>query len=152
MGKVTYNIDTTLVKDMTISEIGSLAMKINKAGGSKSLGIDIDLGISVVFVARLLRKYRFSNAGFFLTYERLHNIVMSVSDEYISIHRLNYFCYFVLQNVYDWLDEKKMLTINAKLYFGKIERVFKDYQTSHKALCGQASFATVQDHVRLAFT
>ena len=152
MGKVVYNIDTTLVEDKTVGEIASIAMKINKAGSSEEAGLEKNFGISVLFADKELRRYKFYGKGYSMTYLKVHNLLRLVGDEFIKIHRLNHFAYSVMQQLCDALEEKKRLTPKAVGYLRKIRKINDDYQSAWYRNTEMSSYRTAQDHVRLAYS
>ena len=147
MGKQTFEINTLLVKDMSIREITSLVLSI-KSGKNKD--VDEKLSLAARFVYQDLKRYRFTDAGMLLTFERFCQCRQSVCHDFMEIHRLNHFVYSSIQRVCDWLDDKGMMTANARRYFKKIERCYGDYQSAHMKLIDLASYRTVQDHLMLA--
>ena len=147
MGKQTFEINTLLVKDMSIREITSLVLSI-KSGKNKD--VDEKLSLAARFVYQDLKRYRFTDAGMLLTFERFCQYSQSVCHDFLEIHRLNHFVYSSIQRVCDWLDDKGMMTTNARRYFNKIERTYRDYQSAHMKLIDLASYRTVQDHLMLA--
>lgn len=149
--RVSYTIDTTLVKDMKIGDIFALAGRIERGGGAEKVGVDRDLGLAAQYVRNFLLTYQFNTKGMSLTVEkfnRLHNII---DEDYIQQHRLNYVSYFIVQDIMDWLDEKKRMNRTSQNYWNKAERCFKDYQTAHKSNLDKGAWNAVQDHMRITF-
>ena len=148
MGKQTFEINTLLVKDMSIREITSMVLRL-KSG--KVAGIDDNVALAARFVYQDLKRYRFTDAGMMLSFERFCQCRQSVAHDFLEIHRLNHFVYSSIQRVCDWAENKGMLTSNAMRYFKKIERTYSDYQSTHLKTIDLASYRTVQDHLRLAY-
>lgn len=149
--RVSYTIDTTLVKDMKIGDIFALAGRIERGGGAEKVGVDRDLGLAAQYVRNFLLTYQFNTNGMSLTIEkfnRLHNII---DEDYIQQHRLNYVSYYIVQDIMDWLDEKKRMNRTSLNYWKKAERCFKDYQTAHKSKLDKGAWNAVQDHMRITF-
>ena len=59
--------------------------------------------------------------------------------------------WWTVLGIYDWMEEKHLLTRNAIKYWRMIEKEFARYQSEHAALNERASYVAVQDHVRLAY-
>ena len=151
MGKITYTIDTRLVKDMTVDEVFTLANKIEAARGAKNAGIDRDLGNAALWVRNDLLRTRFTNVGAKMTIEQYYHAQRIVEEDFIQIHRLNYVSFTVVQNVADWLDGKGKLTFTVKQWWKKSEAAYMQYVQAHRKMIDRASWSTIQDNGRLVY-
>ena len=151
MGKITYTIDTTLAKDMTIGEVFEMANKIDRARGVRNTDIDKDLGIAVVYLRNELLAYRFNETGYKHKVRDFYLMRKVADEDFIQNHRLNYVTYYVVQDIADWLDEKKRLRFTAKHFWSKSEEVFKSYQHKHRSMVDRSTWMTIQDHMRLVW-
>lgn len=151
MGKLTYNINTLLVKDMTVGEVSVLASKIRAAGGSRNAGVDIDLGLAAMYVSNDLARYRFDSRGAKLRVEDFYMLRKMACEDFIQIHRLNYVTYNVVQEIADELSDKGLMKFAAKKYWRLAESTYNEYLTAHKSKIDRASWSTVQDHGRLVY-
>ena len=149
MGKYTYKIDISLVMDKPVNEIMVIADRCSKLGDEKA-GVEQQVAIAAMYVAKELRHYRFTTAGSQLTLKNFYALRKNVGDEFIHIHRINYMTWWAIQEVHEWMVEKKMLTTNANKYWRLVEKSFYTYQDLHFKLMELSSWRTVQDHVRLA--
>lgn len=147
--KVKYMIKINLVLDKTISEIWDIDSVVSKKGHNVA-GIDQETSIAAMYVAKELRKYRFTPAGKMLSLHQFNSIRQHICEEFIHMHRLNYMAYTVIQEMHDWMEDEKLKTFNTERYWRMIERTFTDYQRRHREQLDPVSWSTVQDHVRLA--
>ena len=151
MDKVSYDIDTSLLKDMSVCQVANMANRILAAGGADKAGIDKELGIAALYMWNNLKKYRFSQQGFGYSLEYFFRIKRIADDDFIQIHRLNHMTFFYAQEVADYLDDKKLLTSTAKRYWKKFGDVFEKYQAGHRKRIDHASWTTVQDYTRMVY-
>ena len=149
MAKYTYKIDISLVMDKPVNEIMALADRCSKLGHEKA-GVEQQVAIAATFVGKELNRYRFTTAGSQLTLKSFYTLRKNVGDEFIHIHRVNYMTWWAIQEMYDWLTDKKLTNTNVNKYWRLVERAFTTYQDSHFKLMDVSSWRTVQDHVRLA--
>ena len=149
MKSVKYEINTLLVKDMTIGEVMNIGNRILKNKGSKNTGIDQKLGIASLFVRNDLVRYTFNSIGYAVKVDDFYRFRQTVSDDFIHIHRLNYLTFNVVQDFADGLDGKGLLTCNLKKSWGDIEKMFVKYQKAHSQNIEHSAWMTVQDHLRL---
>lgn len=149
MGNVTYEINTLLVKDMTVGEVINMGNEILAKHGARNAGIDMDLGLAALYIRNDLMKYTFTKKGFDVRVEDFYRMRQTVAEDFIQIHRLNYLAYMVVQDFADMLDEKGMLRNNLKKCWKEIEKYFGLYQKSHRNDVDHAAWMTVQDHLRL---
>lgn len=151
MGKLVYTIKPSLVKDMTVSEVFSLAHRIETGGGAKKLGIDRDLGFAAQFVRNELRRYRFSPKGVGTKVEDFYRMRKIIDEDYIHIHRMSYVTYDVIQDFADWMDDRKMLTFSVKKYWTQAEKVFMEYQRKHRGMVEHCVWMTILDNMRMVY-
>lgn len=152
MAKVTYEIDTTFMKDMTIGEVLKEAQKIVKAkGNAERAGMTKQRGIAIIYVYDLIKHDIFDNRGLAIKVGDYHWMRRTASDDFIQIHRLNHICYKYVQDFADQLDDKKMLTFTSKRFWQKIEGVFQKYQQAHKVHIDRGAWAAVQDYTLLVY-
>lgn len=149
MGKYTYKIDISLVMDKPVNEIMAIADRCSKLGHEKA-GVEQQVAIAAMYVAKELRQYRFTTAGSQLTLKSFYALRKNVGDEFIHIHRINYMTWWAIEEMHDWMEDKKLLTTNVNKYWRLVERAFTIYQDLHFKLMDVTSWRTVQDHVRLA--
>lgn len=151
MKNVTYEINTLLVKDMTVGEVINMGNEILAKHGAKNAGIEIDLGLAALFIRNDLTKYTFTSKGFDVKVEDFYRMRHTVAEDFIQIHRLNYLTYRVIQDFADLLDGKGMLRNNLKKCWKDIEKLFDKYKKAHWADLDKASRSTVDDHLRLVY-
>ena len=149
--KVKYEINTMLVKDMPLREIMRINAEILRHGGSEKAGIDQQLGIAAMYAYRIIEPFGLNTKGAEMTFGDFAMLRKRVGDEFIHIHRINYMLWWTVLRIYDWMEEKHLLTRNAIKYWRMIEKEFARYQSEHAALNERASYVAVQDHVRLAY-
>lgn len=149
MGTVKYEINTLLVKDMTVGRVINMGNEILAKHGAKNAGIDRDLGLAALYIRNDLVNYRFTEVGFKVKVCDFYRMRKTVAEDFIQIHRLNYITYMVIQRFADALDDKRLLTNNLKKSWLDIERQFGKYQSSHRQLVDKPAWMTVQDHLRL---
>lgn len=145
-----YEIQLSLIKDKTLSEIKRIDFDVRRKGGSKQAGIEQKVAIAAMYVSKELNRYNFTSAGLSITLDQFYKLRVLVGQEFIHLHRLNYMTYMIIRDTYDWMEEKGYFTPNVKRYWKKIEQTFTDYQKAHKAQIDSHAWATIQDHVRLA--
>lgn len=138
------------VMDMTVREVERIDYEVMKAGGSAKAGIDQQKAIAAMAMWQQMRNLRFTDKGTQMKISDFLNLRQNANEEFIHIHRLNYMSYSAIQDIYDWLEDKKRLTPNVKRYWKQIERTFSDYQKIHCSALDKSAWATVQDHMRLA--
>lgn len=151
MGKISYTIKTSLVKDMTVGDVFQLVNRIERAGGAERAGVDRDLGIAAQWVRNELIKYRFTEKGFRHTVADFYRMRKMVDEDFIHNHRLNYMMFFTIRDVCDWLKEKGKISFSAKSYWKKIDKVFQIYQDKHKSMVEHSVWMTIQDHMCFAY-
>lgn len=151
MGAITYTINTMLAKDMTIGEIFEMANKIKAKGGVQNAGIDRDLGFAVLYLRNELLSYRFNEKGYKHNVSDFYQMRKMVDEDFLQNHRLNYVTYYVVQDIADWLDDKKKLRFTVKKFWSKAEDVFKLYQHKHRRMVDQSTWSTIQDHMALVW-
>lgn len=149
MGNVKYEINTLLVKDMTVGRVISMGNEILAKHGAKNAGIEIDLGLAALFIRNDLVKYRFTEKGYDVRTEDFYSMRRTVAEDFIQIHRLNYLVYQRVQEFADALDDRGQLTNNLKRCWKDIEKHFSKYQKAHRSDCESHVWATVQDHLNL---
>ena len=146
-----YTINLSLIKDMTLAEIKRIDFEVRSKGGSKNTEIDQNIAIEAMYACKELRKYNFTKEGISITLDRFYKLRVLVGQEFIHLHRLNYMTYRNICDTHDWLEDKGLLTSNAKRYWKKVEQTFENYQKAHYAQLDQSAWGTIQDHVRLAY-
>lgn len=151
MGKVSYTINTSLVKDKTVGDVFQLVNRIERAGGAERIGVDRDLGIAAQWVRNELIKYRFNEKGFRHTVADFYRMHKMVAEDFIHNHRLNYMTFYTVRDVCDWLDDKGKLVFTAKSFWKKIDRIFSDYQQKHKSMVDHCVWMTINDHMGFAY-
>ena len=154
MGKQVYEINTMLVKDMSIGNIFATAQKIEheKRNNGKVTCVSNDVAIAVIYIRNEFINYRFSEKGYKLTVEKFYWMRKIASDDFIQIHRVNHLAYRMIQNLADWLDDKNMLNFSAKHFWNVNEAIFDRYQKEHAKRCAtKEAWITVQDHTLIVY-
>ena len=151
MGNVKYEINTLLVKDMTVGEVINMGNEILAKHGARNAGIDMELGLAALFIRNDLMKYTFTKRGYDVKVEDFYRLRRLAVDEFIHIHRLNYLAYMVVQDFADELEAKGQLKNGLKKCWKDIERQFAKYQQAHRADCDGYVWSTVQDHENLVY-
>ncbi len=149
--QVKYKINLNLVLDKTIGEIKNISLMVTSKGGSEKAGIEKEVGIACLYVWNGLQRLGFTEFGYKLTLRDLYDLDEKFGEEFIHIHRMNYMTYRVIDNLYTYLEDNKLIKFEVKRSWKKIHKVFKDYQSKHKSLLEESAFYTVVDHSRLAF-
>lgn len=154
MGKQVYEINTMLVKDMSIGKVFETALKIEgeRRARGKVECVTPEVALAVIYLRNEFINYHFSEKGHKLTVEQFYGMRKIASDDFIQIHRINHLAHTMIQNLADWLDDKGMLTFTAKRYWNKVEAIFDRYQKEHARRCQtKEAWSAIQDHTLIVY-
>lgn len=158
-------INTEIVADKTVREVerifSAIQAEIQKRGGmsaavhglSESIGIQQDVAIAAMAVWKTIGHYRYTDKGEKLTVREMNALVEQTSKQFVVCHIANYTAYTVLQDMYDWLVDKKYIGKFSKSegYWRKADAAYKDYREKHLGGTERSAVSLFDDHVRMSF-
>lgn len=158
-------VNTEVVADKTVREVERIDAAIQqeivrrggaaaiRAGLSESIGIPQQVAIAAMYVWRQIRRFRYTADGEKLTIRRLYDIADDARGRFIQQHIVNYAAYYVIQEFYDWLTDKKLIARFSKTegYWRKIDREFKEYEQAAVGHNEQVSKMLFMDLVTQTF-
>ena len=148
MGKLKVEYDLSLTDDMTVREVERVYYEFKKRG-FKEDDPDLTLKVSALKMWKTIEKLRFTDEGTRMKIRDLREKAVVARSEFIIIHRVNFSAYSCMTDFYDWCEEKRRLSTNAKRYWKKTEETFRLYQSAHKAIQEYTTWCVLQDHLRL---
>ena len=144
-----YDTDLSVIHDMTVGEIFTACSRLAAAGNSKKAGMDLERATVLVVARNILARYDFTKKGLDMDFKTFLKTEEKVDWQFVHIHRIGYVMYYQMQEVYDYLEEKRQMTANVKRYWKLIENGFRQYQLKHKSISKGSAWVTLQDHMRL---
>ena len=92
----------------------------------------------------------YSNSALNLSLREVQRYISHVSENFITIHRVNYAAWNAILELCDYLDEKQLLRFGAKKAYKKMQVVFGQYAAAHRAELSEDTWWAFQDYMRIA--
>ena len=161
----TINTNTNVVADKTVREVeridAAIQQYIKEHGGKKanfdaacqSVGVTMEVGASAIFVWNMIRRYRYTSDGEWLTIQQVQDLKKEAMNGFVHQHALNYAAHQRIFDFHDWLVEKNRIGRFSKTdsYWRKLERDYQEYQDYIVGSNDLSSRSLFADHMRLSY-
>ena len=159
-------VDTAIAQDLTIRQIQGIsfavqneATKVGRRGNpwlaaAVKLNVTEEMAIAAFHVWQQMKPFIFTkDKGELLTARQVYDIFNLESKTFLQIHAINYAAYYACMELYDWLCDKKYIGRFSKAegYWRKTDKVFADYQKTHRSGMERSAWSLFQDHMLLSF-
>lgn len=146
--KQVIEYDLSLTDEMTVSQVYGIYCDVKKHG-IELTDPEIKTKASALQMWKTLSNLRFSAKANEMKIKELREWASVIRSAFICIHRVNYSAHETMCAFWDWYEEKRKPSTNARRFWEKCDEEYRRYQVCHKTTLSQSAWCVLDDHLRL---